>query len=957
MTRTTHLAGATRNRTPGDLQVLPISEVFSFLESSPAGLSNRTIKRKQESYGFNVIPERHSKPTIIRFFHTITDIFSILLFFASALAFLGQSPELGIAILIIIFINSAFTLYQEWQAEQEMASLRTWIPEQAKVIRDGEMQKVDVKEIVPGDILSIEEGDRVPSDARLIEAFSLSAIEIPLTGEFEPQPKHADGQSVQDIQPAKNDLAPNTITKESHALTATNMVFMSTSIARGQGKAVVLSTGMNTRFGQIAHLTQDIEPPQSPLQREVLYFARYSFELAFIIGGFFFLVGYFVMHLSIIESLTFIVGVMIACVPEGLQATISSALAISVKKMAKMNVLVKRLSAVQTLGSVTLICTDKTGTLTRGEMTVSKLWISHKIIDVSGLGYHPKGEFKESGRKIDHGKFRDIGRLMEISALCNNARLQPPEKEHDPWRIVGDPTDGAMLVSAIKYGLNITKLLKDRPVIHVFPFDSDRKMMTSVHDAGNIINVYSKGAPVKIISICNEILVNGKVLPLNEAYKRSLSQIVDRFAMEGLRVIAVATKDIMQSDFVKDGNPVRNRVESCMTLVGIVAIKDPPRIEVRDAVKKAHEAGIKIAMITGDNAITAKSIAWEVGIIDINQWGDHGPITGDDLNKMEDVQIAEAIQNSGAIFARITPDQKLRIINVARASGEIVAVTGDGANDAPALRQSDIGIAMGLTGTDIAKESADIILTDDSFTSIVSGIESGRAIWVNLRNFIYFAFTHNWAELIPFVFFVLLDTPIPLLAIHILIIDLCIDIIPSLALSRNPPEDGIMTSPPRNVKEHLFKPVVFIRSLVIGLTIGMIGFGLCINAWMQGGWKLGAPIDTTSPLYFKGVTMTYASIVIGQFANLITCANTRQPFYRHDPKGNKLILDAVIWQFAILCITIYIPFLQPIFGTTILSFADWAYMLVIPAIILPLQELWRRVVIKREIARRNEVTR
>jgi magnesium-transporting ATPase (P-type) len=949
MTQTVNAANSTKKLPPGDLSTLPIDDVYVLLESNPAGISSKIVVRKQEQFGLNTIAEKHPKSPILRFFSTITDIFSILLFFASALAFLGQSPELAIAILVIIFINAAFTLYQERQAEQEMRSLRTWIPDQAKVIRDGNLQKIDVKEIVPGDIIVLEEGDRVPADARLIESYGITSIEIPLTGEFEPQPKTVTWQSPQEMEPTPiiSNAEHESLVKESHALTAVNMVFMSTSIARGQGKAIVTATSMNTRFGQIAHLTQDIKPPQSPLQKEVTYFARYSFQLAFIIGGIFFLLGYFVLHLTILESLTFIVGVMIACVPEGLQATISSALAISVKKMAKKNVLVKRISAVQTLGSVTLICTDKTGTLTRGEMTVSKLWVSHKLIDVSGSGYHPKGEFKEAGRKIHRGEHKEVEHLMEISALCNNARLQPPEKDHESWRIVGDPTDGAMLVSAIKYGLNIAKLLKDQPISHVLPFDSDRKMMTTLHEAGNLIKAYSKGAPVKIIARCNEILVNGKLLPLTDVYKRSLHQVVERFAMEGLRVIAVASKDFFKTSITMDDPTFRDHVEANMTLVGIVAIKDPPRIEVRDAIKTAQEAGIKIAMITGDNAITAKSIAWEVGIISLDQWNNCVAITGDDLNKMADIQIAEAFQKPGAIFARITPDQKLRIVNVARASNEIVAVTGDGANDAPALRQSDIGIAMGLTGTDIAKESADIILTDDSFTSIVSGIESGRAIWLNLRNFIYFAFTHNWAELIPFVLFILIDTPIPLLPIHILMIDLCIDIVPSLALSRNPPEEGIMKIPPRSIKEHLFKPAVFLRSLVIGFTVGVIGFWLCINAWLEGGWQMGTALETTSPLYLKGVTMTYAAIVVGQVANLITCAKTREPFYRHDSKNNKLILYAVIWQFAILCLTIYIPFLQPIFGTSNLSIADWAYMLVIPVIILPVQELWRRGMIKK----------
>jgi magnesium-transporting ATPase (P-type) len=698
---------------------------------------------------------------------------------------------------------------------------------------------------------------------------------------------------------------------------------------------------MNTRFGQIAHLTQNVDLPTSPLQKELSYLAKYSFQLAFIVGGVFFAIGYFVLQLSIIDALTFIVGVMIACVPEGLQATISSALAINVSKMARRNMLVKRLSAVQTLGSVTLICTDKTGTLTRGEMSVNKIWASQKIIDVSGVGYHPKGEFLEAGRKIHHNKNKEIQHLLEISALCNNAKLQPPDETNKSWHILGDPTDGAMLVAAIKYGINVTKLMKDQPAMHVFPFDPERKLVTTVHDRGSFIVSYSKGATSKIMANCKEVLINDKIIQLTEGYKRTVNQIVDQFAYGGLRVLAVAYKDMFKDTIIKPDQISREQVETGMVLVGLVALQDPPRLDVKDSIANARTAGIKVAMITGDNAITAKSIALQVGIIDIDKWNEINPITGDELDEMLDVQIAELFQQDALVFARITPDQKLRLVSIARQSGEIVAVTGDGANDAPALRQSDIGIAMGVTGTDIAKETADIILTDDSFVSIVSGIESGRAIWINLRNFIYFAFTHNWAELVPFVLFIVFRTPIPLLAIHVLLIDLCIDIVPSLALSRDPPAEGSMKHPPRSSNEHLFKPLVFVRSLIIGLVVGIIGFVLCVDMWLAGGWQWGMPLDPASPLYLRGVTMTYVAIVIGQVANLVTCASTDLPFFRRDWKKNPWISYGVAWQLIITLITVYTPFLQPIFGTQALYLVDWLKLLVIPVVVIVMQEIWR----------------
>lgn len=933
-----------------DLQALPLDEVYALLASMPSGLSEADADKRLGIYGYNSIPEGKLISTTRRFFQTLTDIFSLLLFFAAVLAFLGQSPQLGIAILIIVFVNAVFTLLQEWQAAQEMRALKTWIPDQAKVFRDGILRKIDVKNIVPGDIIALEEGDRVPADARLIEAFNLFSIEIPLTGEFEPQLKTVDGVQKTEIDaqafsPDDEDVQ----SKEVQALTAQNVVFMSTSIVKGQAKAIVIATSLNTRFGQIAHLTRDIKPPDSPLQKEVSYVARYSFELAFIIGGVFFVIGYFFLLLSIIDSMNFIIGVMIACVPEGLQATISSALAINVLKMARKNVLVKRLSAVQALGSITLICTDKTGTLTRGEMTVRKIWASHKSIDISGIGYSPKGVFSEAGQKIRHRENKEMGRLLEIAALCNNARLQAPDDKNNAWNIVGDPTDGAMLVAAMKYGVNVTQLVNKLPIIHVFPFDSERKMMTTLHADDNIVKIYTKGAPAKVAALCTNILVNGKVLPVTEGYRKDIRQMIDLYASTGLRVIAVAYKEVLKSSVDGTQGFVRETLESDMTFVGLAAIQDPPRVEVKDAVKEAYEAGIKIAMITGDNPTTAKSIAWEVGIIGIAQWNEIVPITGEKLKKLEDVQVAEAFQKSGAIFARITPDEKLRLINIARQAGEIVAVTGDGANDAPALRQADIGVAMGITGTDIAKESADIILTDDSFTSIVMGIESGRATWVNLRNFIYYAYSHNWAELIPFVLFIIFRTPIPLLAIHVLMIDLCIDIVPSLALSRNPPDDSTMHRPPRSIREHLFKPIVFIRSLVVGLTIGTLGFWLCINTWMAGGWHIGEYLNPASTLYLKGVTMTFTAIVTGQFANLLTCANTRTPFYRRQKNRNPWMFYGVLWQFGIIAILIYIPILQPIFGTAPLMPLDWLWLLMISGLIFIIQEIWRVTIMRKEI--------
>ena len=916
------------------LQNKPLDEIFQVLKTSDIGLNDNEIKQRQELYGLNILTGKKKVSKVQKFVISLVEILSLLLFFASILAWIAKEYLLAITIVIVIFINSGFMVYQEWRTEQEMKALKSWIPEYAKVIRKNDLKKILVSEVVPGDIILLEEGDRVPADARLIDAHDLYAIEIPLTGEFNPQLKSV--EITENIR----------LSRFEENLIEQNIVFMSTSIARGNAKAIVISTGMATRFGQVAHLAQEVKQPPSPLQQEIKHFAKYSFFLAFLVGGLFYFIGYFFLNLNPFNAALFVIGVMIACVPEGLQATISSSLAISVSKLTKKNVIVKKLSAVETLGGVTLICTDKTGTLTKGEMTVSKLWTYDKVIDISGVGYAPKGEFKVGGKRIYRKEHEDVRRILYISAMCNTAKLDPPNKSKKTWTIIGDPTDGAMLVAAIKFGLNIKEILSAQPILHIFTFDSDRKMMTTVHDLHGWIRAYAKGAPGKILDKCNKIEIMGKQINLTESLRTLIRTRLNDFATTGLRVIGIASRDLSSFSNNKDTETNRDLIEKELTFLGLAAMKDPPRIEVRDAMQKARNAGIKIVMITGDYGITAKVIAKEVGLITNDK--EAIVIKGDNLNKMADIQIVQALKSSGTIFSRVTPDQKLRIINIGRQTGEIVAVTGDGANDAPALHQADIGIAMGITGTDIAKESSDIILTDDNFASIVNAIEEGRRIWTNLRKFIYFVYTHNWAELVPFILFVALATPLPLLAVHVLLIDLCIDIIPSLALSRDPPEPGIMDKPPRSLKEHLFKTSVFLRSLLIGTIVGSIGFVLCIHTWAIGGWQWGEPLAATDPVYLKGITMMYSAIVIGQFANLLTCRKTNTSVFQVNVQKNSWIYYGILWQFGVLCVTIYVPFFQPIFSTHPLLLSDWLLLMIIPLIIVPIQEIWRIVENKRK---------
>jgi Ca2+-transporting ATPase len=898
-----------------DAASLHVKEVFELLETSRQGLTSQEAARRLATCGPNMLPEKKRMSVAYRFLAHLKDLFGILLLFASLLAALGGMLELSIIILLVVLVNTVFSLFQEWRAEKAMETLKRWMPEYSKVIRDGELKKILVKELVPGDIIVLEEGDRVPADARLIEAFDLWTNNVPLTGESEPQPRTT--------KPAK--IVDTTY------LDAPSLVFMSTSVARGQGKAVVVNTGMKTKFGQIAVLTQEIGEEPSPLQKEIAHTAKYDFILAIAVGTVFFLISQIWLHLSFYSSILFMIGVMVACVPEGLQVTVSSALAINVLEMVKENVLVKRLSGVQTLGSVTVICTDKTGTITKGEMTVKKMWISNKFVEVSGIGYEPVGSITFNGKTLAETECYTIEKLLEISALCNSAKVEPPSDSNKSWSIVGDPTDGALLVATLKYGLNVQSMLSQKPIIHIIPLDSKRKRMTTIHRCADKICVYTKGAPRSILSICDKILVGNETEELTRKHSHSVEAKIREFADEGLRVIAVACKQLPIDGLFKDGSAERN-----MVLVGLVAMKDPPRSEVKEAVNLAKQAGIKIVIITGDYGPTAEAIAGEVGIVDA---GRCRIIRGVDLEKISDQQIQDEVKMGGVIFARVSPEQKLRIVKALKRSGEIVAVTGDGANDAPSLKEADIGVAMGVSGTDVAREAADMVLLDDSFASIVKAVESGRTIYENLRRFIVYVFSHNWAQLIPYVLYAVLGIPLPLLVVQVLAIDLGIDVIPSLALSREPPETGIMQEPPRSIEERLFDRKVFLRSLYVGTIIATGAMISCLAAWTAGGWHLGMPLASDSQVYIKGTTMTFAGIVVAQAGNVFACRTSKASIFKSNPRSNKWIWFGIASLFSTLFAIVYIPLLQGLFGTTALGLFDWLYLSIIPLMVISAEEI------------------
>ena len=905
-----------------------LKEVFDALDASPKGLTTEETKARLKKYGFNTLVEKKNRRFMYKLLSHFKDLFGILLLFASALSAISGLWQLSLIILGVVLLNIFVSLFQESRAEKAMQTLKHWMPEYAKVIRDGELQKVLVEKIVPGDIIVLEAGDRVAADARLITAFDLWTNNVPLTGESEPQPRTAKSSKMVDKA----------------YLDSPNLVLMSTSVTKGRGKAVVLATGMNTQFGKIADLTQTIREESSPLQREIGNMAKYDFMLAVVVGSVFFLTSLIWLNLDFYSSILFMIGVMVACVPEGLQVTVSSALAINVLKMVKQNVLVKRLSAVQTLGSVTVICTDKTGTITKGEMTVKKLWVKDRVIEVSGIGYSPQGNFTLHGNALKEQDSVAVEKLLEIAALCNGAKIEPPSDKNAAWSVIGDPTDGALTVAALKYGINVKNRLVEKPIIHIRPFDFTRKRMTTVHKLNGDVFIYTKGAPRNILSICNKILVNDNIEMFTRQNLRSAEAKIRAFANEGLRVIAIAYKKLPRDEYSKDAE-----VEKDMIFVGLAAMRDPPRVEVKEAVAKAKQAGIKTVIITGDYGPTAQVVAREVGIVDADCCN---IVRGVDLDALDDQAIVNAVEQGNVIFARVSPEQKLRIVKVVKESGEVVAVTGDGANDAPSLKEADIGVAMGASGTDVAREAADIVLLDDSFESIVKAVESGRAIYENIRKFIVYVFSHNWAELIPYMLYALLGIPLPLLVVQVLAIDLAIDVIPSLALSREPPESGIMQEPPRSLKERLFTSKVFFRSFYIGVIIAVGAMYGCLSTWMAGGWQLGTALPSNSLVYIKGVTMTFAGIVVAQVGNVIACRTSKVSVFKAKLSANKWIVLGIVAQLSILTLLIYVPFVQPFFGTTAISVLDWAFLASLALIVIFAEEI--RKFFARNISKSSE---
>lgn len=866
---------------------LSSDNVFKELRADKKGLKALEAQQRLNQYGPNQLKSRKSKNALIIFLEQFKSFLVILLLIAVVISiFLGFYSDSGHfvdagVIGAIIVLNSILGFYQEYKAEKTLEALKRMVVQKVLVVRDGEKIEIKTEELVPGDVVLLEAGNRIPADLRIFEALDLKIDESALTGESVPVNKSI--KTLKDVEVSERN----------------NIAFMGTLVTYGRGKGVVVSTGMSTEMGNIAHMVQEREEA-TPLQIKLQKFGKMMGIAVLIITIIIFILG-LLREESIFNMFMTAMSLAISAVPEGLPAVITLTLAIGTQRMLKRKSIVKRLAAVEGLGSTTVICADKTGTMTTNEMTVRKVWVSGKMIDVTGVGFEPKGDFMLDKSKIDPRKEGSLELLLRVSYFCNDSVL----KEKPNWHVVGDPTEGALKVLAMKGGI-----IEDSSAIDEIPFSSERKKMTTIHRIGDDTVAYTKGAPEIILNDCDKMYVSKK-LSGNEREK--ILETVKKLSSQGLRVLAFAYKNL-------DNKYSLKTVESGMTFVGLAAMIDPPRKETKDAIRLCKQAGIRTIMITGDHELTAKAIGAEVGLVG-------NTIRGEELDKLTDEKLREVISNT-TIFARISPQHKMRIVETLKADGHIVAMTGDGVNDAPALKKSDIGVAMGIKGTDVAKEAADMVLLDDNFSTIVAAVEEGRGIFDNIKKFVKFLLAANFDELFLITAAVLFSIKdpatgmlaIPLLPVQILWINLITDGFPALALGMDPKEKNIMKRPPRDPKKGILDGMMLfvIAASLLAFASAFILFNIVLQA------------DGLE----KARTMVFTQTMLFEFFLIFNCRSEKKSALRLNPLENKKLLLAILISFALQLIIIYTPMLQAIFNVVPLNINDWIMVTMFSAIAL-----------------------
>lgn len=906
-------------------------DVLKALASSERGLNTAEAQSRLASFGANELITLKQRPIIFKFLENFYHLFAILLWVGGGMAFLAGMPELGWAIFAVILINAVFSFWQEYKAEKATEALKKLMPRRARIVRNGDTIEVEASQLVPGDVLFLQEGDSISADARLFEEFDLRTNNATLTGEVEP------------VRKTSAAVDNPTLTRTEMP----NLVFAGTSVAYGSGKAVIFATGMNTEFGKIAKMTQDVKEEDSPLQKEMKNVTKVVAILAISIGLTFFFLGSFVAGMPLNMGFLFAIGIIVAMMPEGLLPTVTLGLAMGVQRMAKRGAIIKKLSSVETLGCTTVICTDKTGTLTQNEMTVKELWFDGNTYEATSVGYNPEGGYTLNERELDANDLQSLEILAKIASFCNNARLLPPGDDVDKWTILGDPTEGALLTAARKAGFDYDDELSRSKRVYALPFDSVRKMMSTIHIEKNNKVAYVKGAPKEVLGLCDSIWRAGDIQQLDEKQRIAIMEKNDEFARNGLRVLAMAYRNVAR----EEKEYTAETVEQNLVFAGLIAMMDPPREEVATAVEECATAGIKIIMVTGDYGLTAESIARRIGIVK----GDNVRIiTGAELDEMSIEALEEELGKPDVLFARVSPEHKMKIAKALKEMGHVVAMTGDGVNDAPALKMADIGVAMGITGTDVAKEAAEMILTDDNFASIVNAIEEGRAVYDNIRRFVGYIFTSNTPELVPFILYVMFKIPLPLTIMQILAIDLGTDMVPALALGAEAPEPGVMQRKPRDRNERLLNRKTLSKAY---LFLGPIQAAAAMSAfyflYLTNGWRPGMEMAATGLVYVTATAMTLGAVVTTQIGNGFAQRTNVESIFKVGFFSNRLLLWGILSECVVLVALVYIPFLQDVFHTGPLGPIDWAFLIALIPTLLIADEI-RKYFVRRKLRRQAQ---
>jgi calcium-translocating P-type ATPase len=872
------------------------------LRASRAGLSEREAERRLLTYGPNELQRRGGRRWPRELARQFTHPLALLLWGAAALAALAGIVPVAIAVVVVIVLNAAFAFAQEQQAERAVEALGRYLPVQATVLRDDQRQRIEVSRLVPGDVLAIAEGERISADARLIEG----AVEVDmstLTGESATAARSA--VMVDTSRPL---------------IQSRDLVFSGTDCTGGEARALVFATGMRTELGRIAALSERAEVEESPLEHQVRRVAWLIAGIALVMGIAFIPLASLGTGLSVSDAVVFAIGLIVGNVPEGLLPVITLALAVGVRGLVRQGAVVKRLSAVETLGSTDVICTDKTGTLTENRMRVTRVWSAGRELDLEGGG----------GDELGDASFPAARSLGNAMAACNNARLG------DGGEPSGDATEVAMLEAARRLGASSG--IGERR--HEFHFDPVLKLMSTVDEREGALTVHTKGAPEAVLPCCTmgAGVGDGKI-PLDAEERQRIEALVDGFAGQGLRVLAVAMRTL------PEGLPERREeAERDLVLLGLVAMIDPPRAEVAEAVARCHEAGIRIVVITGDHPLTAAAVARRIGIAR----GEPAVVTEEELDRMSEPELDTLLrEGEELIFARATPEAKLQIADALRAEGHVVAMTGDGVNDAPALRRADIGIAMGRSGTDVAREASTMVLTDDNFATIVAAVAAGRRIYDNIRKFIVYIFAHTTPEVTPFLVFALAGgaVPLPLTVLQLLAFDVGTETLPALALGRERAEPGIMRREPRPRGQSIITRPMLLRAwLFLGLIAAALSMVAYFYVLLRAGWSPNDPVATGDPLhhvYLQATTMTFLSMVFAQIGTAFAARTEHASLRSVGVFSNRLLLWGIAFELALAALLVYVPVFQEALGTAALPASDLAILLPMPFIVWGADELRR----------------